>query len=233
MTAQLISSLTTVALPVVRLQVQIAPMKPGRAPWRVYDPSCLREVEHLRLTSSGVVGVLPDGAELLDVHHTDHPLSRDRRGLAGVSVMATGDYVALRARYGPHLVDGIAGEGVLVDYPPGLAGWPMPEEVVLRRSLGARVHGTPAAADDPIRADDRPELRLHSVQVADPCVEFTRFCLRLPASDVVGSDVIAGLADLGGGARGHKMVAGSEWVLRRGDVLLIPPGDRGTAPPDG
>jgi hypothetical protein len=91
----------------------------------------------------------------------------------------------------------------------------------------------PAAADEASGADDRPELRLHSLQVADPCVEFTRFCLRLPASDVVGSDVTAGLADLGGGARGYKMVAGSEWVVRRGDVLLIPPGDRGAALLDG
>jgi hypothetical protein len=232
-TAQLISSLTTVALPVVRLQVQIAPMKPGRAPWRVYDPSCLREVEQLRLTSCGVVGLLPDGTELLDVHHTGHPLSRDRRGLAGVSVMATGDYVALRARYGAHLVDGVAGDGVLVDYSPGLARRPMPEEAWLRRRRDARALGMPAAADDASGADDRPELRLHSLQVADPCVEFTRFCLRLPASDVVGSDVTAGLADLGGGARGYKMVAGSEWVVRRGDVLLIPPGDRGAALLDG
>lgn len=199
---------TSLALPVVRLQVQIAPMKPGRAPWRVYDPSCLREVEQLRLTTKGVVGLLADGTELLDVHHADHPLSRDRRGLAGVSVMSTGDYAALRERYGPHLVNGIAGEGVLVDHSPGLAHRAMPTEVGLRRP--------PASGS---------ELRLHSVQIADPCVEFTRFCLRLPASDVVGSDVTAGLADLGGGARGYKMVAGGEWVLRRGDLLLIAFGD--------
>ena len=209
----------------VRLQVQIAPMKPGRAPWRVYDPSCLREVDALRLTPNGVVGLMSDGSEVLDVHHSGHPLSRDRRGLAGVSVMGTGDYRALRARYGPHLVDGVAGEGVLVDHPPGLARRTMPAEVTLRRSLIAPGSAVSVEHDDSSGTGDRPELLLHSVQVAEPCVEFTRFCLRLPASDVVGSDVTAGLADLGAGARGYKMVAGAEWVLRRGDVLLIPPGD--------
>ena len=35
--------------------------------------------------------------------------------------MGTGDYVALRERYGDHVVDGIAGETMLLDA-PGRAG---------------------------------------------------------------------------------------------------------------
>ena len=212
-----------VRVPVVRLQVQTRPMKQGRAPWRFYDPSCLREVDALRLTPSGVIGILADGTEVIDVHHAAHPESRDRRGLAGISVMATGDYAALRARYGDHLVDGIAGEGVLVDFDPGLGRRSMPDSITVSpgcRDAAGSARG-PAADVGARTSFDDSDLVLHSVQVADPCVEFTRFCLRLPASDSVGDDVTRGLDDLGGGARGYKMVAEREWVLRRGDLLLI------------
>lgn len=197
-------------------------MKPGRAPWRVYDPSCLCEVDELRVTRHGVVGLLPDGSEVLDVHHTDHPQSRDRRGRAGVSVLSTGDYRALRGHFGDHLVNGVAGEGVLVDYPPGLARRRMPESVTVRR--GPRP-GLPATGGSPEPSGEDAELGLHAVHIADPCVEFTRFCLRLPASDVVSDEVRQGLVDLGGGARGYKMIAERDWVLRRGDLLIIRLGD--------
>ena len=147
--------------------------------------------------------------------------SRDRRGLAGISVMATGDYAALRARYGDHLVDGIAGEGVLVDS-IRVARPAMPDRTVIAGAPGAAVPPDGSGPPSDARASfDDGDLVLHSVQVADPCVEFTRFCLRLPASDSVGDDVSRGLDDLGGGARGYKMVAEREWVLRRGDLLLI------------
>jgi hypothetical protein len=207
------------SLPVIRLQVQVRPMKQGRAPWRVYDPSCLREVDRLRLTQYGVVGVLDDGTEILDVHHADHPESRDRRGRSGLSVMATGDYAALRERYGDHLTDGIAGEGILVEHRPGLGRRAMPEHMLLRRA-GDPGDGAGGERGD-ASGDGAAELALHGVHVAEPCVEFTRYCLRLPASDSVGDDVAAGLLDLGDGARGYKMVAGGEWVLRRGDLLVL------------
>ena len=67
-----------------------------------------------------MVGETADGELILDVHHTRHPASRDRKGSAGVSIMATGDYAALRRRYGAQLVDGSAGGTVLIDH-PGLA----------------------------------------------------------------------------------------------------------------
>ena len=190
-------------LPVVRLQVQLGPIKPGRAPWRVYRPEVLHEVDRLIATPDGVVGVDADGAEHVDVHHRAHPASRDRKGRAGISIMTTGDYRALRDRYGAHLVDGIAGESILLEHPAGLARRAMPVTLTLRR------------------AADGGQVPLTGVHIADPCVEFTRFCLRLPASDVVGDDVRQGLLDLGGGARGYKMVAGARATIRIGDVLMV------------
>jgi hypothetical protein len=193
---------TVLELPVVRVQVQLRPLKPGRAPWRVYEPAALQQVSMLRVNRRGVLGVAADGTEHVDVHNAAHPQCRDRRGLAGISIMTTGDYAALRARYGPHLVDGIAGESMLLDHPAGLAGRSMPASLT-------------------IRTGDGTVLPLSGVHVAEPCVEFTRYCLRLPASDTVGPDVTAGLRDLDGGARGYKMVAGGDGRIRPGDVLLI------------
>ena len=190
-------------LPVIRLQVQTDRIKPGRAPWRTYRPEVLREVETLIATEDGVIGVDEAGTEHVDVHNRTHPHTRDRKGLAGISIMTTGDYAALRDRYGPHLVDGIAGESILLEHEPGLA----------RRDLPATVT---------LRCADGVQLPLTGVHVAEPCVEFTRFCLRLPASDRVGDDVRQGLLDLGRGARGYKMVAGRSGIrIRRGDSLLL------------
>lgn len=206
---------TRLELPVIRLQVQLGPIKPGRAPWREYNPVVLHRVSELAVTVEGAVGIDEDGTEHLDVHHRTHPASRDRKGLAGVSIMATGDYAALRARYGEHLIDGIAGESVLVEHEAGLAGRAMPPSMTLRRGAG-----DPAVrAAEQGRTDDA--LLLTGVHIAEPCVEFTRFCLRLPASDRVGDDVRDGLVDLSGGARGYKMVASRPWRIRIGDVLVI------------
>jgi hypothetical protein len=190
-------------LPIVRLQVQTDRIKPGRAPWRTYRPEVLREVDALIATADGVIGVDGDGTEHIDVHHRAHPHTRDRKGLAGISIMTTGDYAALRARYGLHLADGMAGESILLDHPAGLAGRDLPATMTLRRA-------------------DGEELALTGVHVAEPCVEFTRFCLQLPASDRVGDDVRQGLLDLGRGARGYKMVAARSGVaVRRGDTLRL------------
>lgn len=183
-------------LTVVRLQVQVDRLKPGLPPQRRYQPAALKQVARLRLTPRGVIGVDLDGTEHVDVHHMDHPHSRNSKGRNGISVMTTGDYAALRARYGDHLTDGIAGESILVDYAPGLAGRPMPERLMLG------------------------PLTLTGVHVAKPCVEFTRFCLRHdgPVDDVIKQ----GLRDLDDGARGYKMTTEGTGVIGVGDLLRLP-----------
>jgi hypothetical protein len=101
---------------VVRLQVQRSRLKPGPATTRLYDPAPLLEVVALDVGPRGVVGVTESGP-LLDVHHADHTDSRNRRLRNGLSLLPRPHYAALRARFGGHLVDGIAGESVLLDTP--------------------------------------------------------------------------------------------------------------------
>ncbi|MET0865558.1 MAG: hypothetical protein ABWZ98_14600 [Nakamurella sp.] len=188
-------------LRIVRLQVQNGPVKTGRAPLRRYQPAAIVPVVSITASPRGVRGVTADGELILDVHHQDHPRSRDRKGKAGILFMGTGDYDALRRRYGSHLVDGIAGETVLLDAPDGLAGRPLPKTVTVKTAAGL--------------------LELHAVRPADPCVEFSRFCLRQEVSPEVDDTVRKTLVDLDGGARGYRSVASAEGTISLGDVVTI------------
>jgi hypothetical protein len=174
---------------VIRLQVQRSRLKPGPATTRVYDPAPLVEVAELRITPRGVVG---DG--ILDVHNADHPDSRNVKLLNGVSVMTASRYRALRETYGEHLVDGIAGESLLLD-------------TEHREDLsGGLVLET---ADGPLAFESIP---------APPCVEFSRFVVGRGAGDV-GPEVMATLEALDGGARGFYLQTAGTGTVRAGARL--------------
>ena len=186
---------------IVRLQVQHSPVKIGTAPLRHYEPAALVVVRSLRAGPRGVHGVTDGGEVVLDVHHRDHRQTRDRKGRAGVLFMGTGDYVALRERYGDHVVDGIAAETMLLDAPEGLAGRNLPATVTVHTAGGP--------------------LELHDVRAAAPCVEFSRFCLRQDPSPTVDDAVGRTLIDLDGGSRGYRSVASTEGTITVGDIVTI------------
>jgi hypothetical protein len=186
---------------IVRLQVQRGPVKIGKAPLRYYEPKALVPVVRIKAGPRGVRGITDEGEQVLDVHHQDHPQSRDRRGRAGILLMGTGDYIALRARYGDHLVDGIAGETILLDAPDGLAARDLPTTVTVNTAAGP--------------------VQLNDVRAADPCVEFSRFCWRQPSSPVVDDLIKQTLIDLDGGARGYRAVASTEATIAVGDFAGI------------
>jgi hypothetical protein len=186
---------------IVRLQIQRSPVKVGKAPLRVYEPAAIVAVRSIAAGPQGVSGIADDGELILDVHHRQHPQSRDRKGVAGILFMGTGDYAALRERYGEHVTDGIAGETVLLDAPDGLAGGHLPTSVTVTTAAGP--------------------LELHGVRVAEPCVEFSRFCLRQDVSPTVDDTVKQALQDLDGGARGYRSIAAAEGTISVGDIVTI------------
>lgn len=141
--------------PIVRLQVQSASLKCGEKPHRWYDPAPIRSVPVLRLDSGGVTGVDDEGGDVADVHHRDYPQSKFR-GENGVSVGFSGHYARMRDRFGDHLANGIAGENILID-------------------TDAR-HEEAEFADGLVIAIASGLLMLGDVQVAAPCVEFSRYC---------------------------------------------------------
>jgi hypothetical protein len=176
---------------VVRLQVQRARLKPGPRGSRVYDPAPLQEVAWLDVTPRGVVGE----GDLLDVHHADHADTRNNQLRNGLSVMTRGRYDALRARYGARLVDGIAGESLLLDAGEDLSG-----ELLLETESG------------PIALVG---------EAAPPCVEFSRFVLGRGLGDT-GPEVLAAMADLDDGARGFYLRTEGSGRVRAGHRLLRP-----------
>lgn len=175
---------------VIRLQVQRSRLKPGRGPTRVYNPQPLVEVAELAIGPRGVTG---DG--ILDVHHADHPDTRNNQLTNGVSLMTVSRYRALREMFGDHLLDGCAGESLLTDteHLEDLSG-----RLVLEGDEG------------PIVLTSEP---------AAPCVEFTRFVLGRGPGDV-GPEVLAALADLDGGARGYHLQTTGSGHVRVGARLL-------------
>ena len=185
---------------VVGLFVQRQPLKQGRAPLREYRTDDIVAVPTLTVTADGVIGHPADGEPILDVHHRQHPASRDRKGTAGVSVLATADHEWLRERYGAHLADGATGCTVLVDG-PALAGRDL--------SAGLEIHGPDGV------------LAVELVRVAEPCVEFSRFCLGEPPSPTVSDAVRQALVDLDDGRRGHRGRAVGTGRIALGDVLRM------------
>jgi hypothetical protein len=184
---------------VVRLQVQRSRLKPGPATTRVYDPAPLLEVPGLDVGPRGVVGVTASGP-VVDVHHADHADSRNRRLANGVSLLPRAHYAALRERFGAHLVDGIAGESVLLDTP---TAWDAtgPSGTLLLETAGGG------------------HLELADVVPIPPCVEFSRWCLRRPVGPV-DDEVRAAMARLGDGARGYYAVARGSARIETGARLL-------------
>lgn len=163
---------------VLRLQVQRSPLKPGPRGGRVYDPSPLLEVDALDIGPRGCIGRL-GGREVLDVHHADHPQTRNRRLGNGLSLLSRRAYEQLRQAYGAHLVDGVAGESVLLDTSPDTL------------ALGPLL----------LETEDGGTLALVDVAPAPPCVEFSRFALDRGVGPV-DDELLAALAALGDGARG-------------------------------
>ncbi|HEY9293259.1 MAG TPA: hypothetical protein VIP98_18435 [Microlunatus sp.] len=196
--------MTAVAFRIVRLQIQVRPMKVGKAPMREYRPEALQPVERIMITPRGGEGAWRvDGAvqRAFDVHHQDHPLTRNPKGTAGVTVMGTGDYVELRKQYGDHVADGIAGESVLIEAPEGLAEQPFPTEFKIITADGV--------------------INFGQGRIAEPCVEFSRFCLRERPSPQVSDAVRRALVDLDNGHRGYRAAARDSGRIAIGDTVVL------------
>lgn len=194
----------TEEFPILRLQIQLRPLKPGRAPLRSYRPEAIRSVQRVHITPRGCEGEWTDADgshRAIDVHHRDHPQTRNRKGDAGVLIIGTGDYVRLRDRYGPHVVDGIAGEVILVDAPDGLADRDFPAEFAIRTTGGM--------------------INFGKGRVAGPCVEFSRFCLGEQPGPQVSDAVRKALIDLDDGHRGYRAAAIDSGTIAVGDTVLI------------
>ena len=167
-----------------------------------YDAGRRVEVSSLQISPRGIDATLPTGERVLDIHHLDHPdKAYDDDDL--VCVGFSTHYDAMRRQFGEHMVDGIAGENILIDYPEEI--WPA--------DLGDKVA---------IENQDTGEMAmLEMVSFAEPCVEFSRFCAQRPFEEMSGRRLGEILRFLGNGRRGFLLVLNDAF-----DVVTVRPGDK-------
>lgn len=144
-----------------------------------------------------------EGVRVDDVHHRDHPHTK-YRGENGISVGFTAHYAAMRARFGEHLVDGIAGENILVTSSRMIGLGDLSRGLLICRG-GALV------------------ARLHAMVVAEPCLPFSRFALGGVDDGRSESLTKAALIFLREGRRGYyASYLGYPAIVHEGDEILLP-----------
>ncbi len=180
---------------IVRLQVQRVSLKVGERRRERYSPAGIVAVPTLLIGPEGVEGRDAAGTRIADVHHARHPQTA-YRGENPLSLALTGTYAAMRERFGPHLLDGIAGENILV------------------ASDGPLPHDRPLAF---VTATGET-IALHDVIAATPCAPFSTFALDAEAP--APQDLKAALQWLDGGGRGWYMRVESAASLSPGDRLV-------------
>ncbi len=187
---------------IVRLQVQESSLKVGEKPRR-YDPAPIRSVPAISLSPSGVVGLTENGEPIIDVHHHDHPASKNRGGENGISLGFTSHYLAMRERFGQHLSDGIAGENILVAVDRPFQVEDLAGGVVVEDSEGR-------------------QLELRPVIVAAPCVEFARYALNFPDDARPDATVTEAVRYLDAGMRGfYATYEGEPAVVEAGAQVFL------------
>jgi hypothetical protein len=188
---------------VIQLQIQVSSLKVGQPPRQRYDPTPLRSVRRLTLSEGGVSAEVEGDGLITDIHHRDHPHSKNRNGTNGVSLCFTSHYAAMREAFGAWLTDGVAGENLLIETEFRLGKDDLGTELVLKQR------------DDNL-------ARLDSVAVATPCVEFARFALQFPLDARPDPTVAAALRFLNDGMRGYYASYNSpEITISVGDELFV------------
>jgi len=167
-----------------------------------YDASRRVEADSLLITSKGIEATTPDGEHVLDIHHLDHPdKAYDDDDL--VCVGFTSHYEAMRSRFGEHMVDGIAGENIIIDY----------AKEVWVDDIGGQMG---------IESKETGQMMLlNLVCFAAPCDEFSHFAANSQDRRLPASELKATLQFLNNGRRGFLL------VLRDGqEPAIVQPGDK-------
>lgn len=185
---------------VIALQIQREPLKEQREKDRLYLPQGkLAPCEAITLTLKGITAFY-NGVETLDVHHVDHPRTRNTVKNP-ISFGLTGNYQKMRAEFGEHMIFGIAGENILVE-----------SDLLLTEETIEQVI---------FRATDGREAVLENVIVALPCEPFTTFCLG--GGEIPAPKMKSTLQFLSNGVRGFYCTSASDapQTIQLGDTMFL------------
>ncbi|MGB6422687.1 MAG: hypothetical protein WBF05_12685 [Anaerolineales bacterium] len=170
-----------------------------------YDASRRVEVESLGITSRGIEATTPEGEHVLDIHHIDHPdKAYDNNDL--VCIGFTSHYEGMRTRFGDHMVDGTAGENIIIEY----------EQEVWPEDLGQQI------AFENTNTGHRALLDV--VSFAPPCEEFSHFAANSQYKRLPAEKLKATLQFLGNGRRGYLLVLSDNQepvTVRSGDRVFV------------
>ena len=185
--------------PLTRLQIQREPLKSGERPYRRYHPEAIEAVTRLRVGPFGCHG-LTDQGWVMDVHHAEHPRTRQREGLNALSIGFTAHGDLMRQRFGVAMADGIAGESLIVQTPEPLSWAQAQQGLELRTAAGT--------------------FALSRLSIAHPCTEFAHCLLGLEPNTAEPQALKAALQFLDGGMRGfYGAWEGEAFELALGDEL--------------
>lgn len=154
-----------------------------------YDVTRRVEVEKLIITSLGIEATTADGEHVLDIHHINHPDKKyDEDDL--VSIGFTSHYAAMRERFGAHMVDGAAGENIIIEHDREVWTDDLGKQVVIENAeTGKRTY-------------------LNVLKFAAPCEEFSHFVANSQHERLPADELKATLQFLNDGRRGFLLVLG-------------------------
>jgi len=187
------------------VQLQPSGLIVERTSGSFYDVSRRLEVDRLLITAKGIEAITPDGEHVLDIHHLDHPdKAYDDDDL--VSIGFTSHYEAMRARFGEHMVDGSAGENIIIES----------EQEIWSEDLGNQVIIE--------NAQSGQRTLLDVVSFASPCEEFSHFVNQSQHERLPAAELKSTLQFLNNGRRGFLLLLneGQEAAtVERGDRVFI------------
>lgn len=167
-----------------------------------YDSSRVVQVERLTISSLGIEADTPAGEHVLDIHHINHPdKAYDNDDL--ICIGFTSHYQAMRDRFGGHMVDGIGGENITIEYDQEVWLDDLDQQIAIEN------------------ADSGDLTRLDVVSFASPCSEFSHFAAQSQHKKLPAAELRDTLQFLSNGRRGFLLVLSADQ-----ESAIVRPGDR-------
>lgn len=170
-----------------------------------YDASRRVEVDHLLITSMGIETTMPDGDHVLDIHHISHP-DKAYGNDDLISIGFTSHYAAMRERFGEHMIDGTAGENIIIEY----------DEEVWMDNIGQQI-GIESAKTGQVTL-------LDLVSFSTPCNEFSHFAANSQDKRLPRKELKSTLQFLNKGRRGFLLLLSNSQrsaIVRPGDRVFV------------
>ena len=170
-----------------------------------YDESRRVEVDQLLVNSKGIEANTPDGLQVLDIHHLDHP-DKEYDDDDLVCIGFTSHYDKMQERFGNHMVYGSAGENIIIEN----------SKEIWLADLGKQIA---------IENQETGQLMaLGEVQVAEPCDEFSHYVTQSQDERLPADKLKETLQFLRKGRRGFLFILAKgqdEGIVRPGDKVFV------------